>query len=206
MDEELARWAKQWQSQEEREMKIVAKHVGAHQLEGIAFAGVSALYAALGVALAALVVVMLWVGGPLLSGARVAQLLVSIGSLAFGAATVFVWRTQRVRARARLIDTPASIVRDLLLLRERELFWWTDKRVLGATGLWLALCAAVLSVAWHLELARGVPSDIYWVVGISTFVWFAGFAIAGYFRVRFLRADVRALEQVLAEIVDDAQV
>lgn len=203
MDEELARWAKQWQSQEERQMKVVAKHLGAHQSESISYVVLSTVFASGGIAAAALLAAVLWLGEPLLTAPRLAQLLLAIACTVFGLSLLAVGNGQRARARALLVDTPESIVRDLLLLRERELFWWTDKRVLTASALWLALCVAVIGVSWRMEIGHGVPPVLFWTMTALASASLVGFGIWGVFRVRFLRGDVRSLEAVLAEMVED---
>jgi hypothetical protein len=192
MDEELERWARAWQAMEVKHVNIMKRAQAAHRFEAM-WQGVLAAVVGLGVLLVA-------IGFELLAALGWHQVLLAVLALAFEGWAL--WRSwqQAALARARLVETPLGFVTDLMHLRERELFWWVDKRVLLAGGV-LVLAANGFAID---NLARfraaGEPRILSEaLVGLALLILVASF-IFGIRRVRYLRRDLASLRELRSEL------
>lgn len=196
MDEELERWARAWQSIEVKHVDIMKRAQAAHRFEAL-WQGVLAAIVGIGVLMVAVVVA-------LMAARQLSQLwpLLVIGVLTLAFEVWALWRSRQqvALARARLVATPLGVVTDLIHLRERELFWWVDTRVLIAGG---ALILAANAFAIH-TLARfraaGEPrvlAEAWMGLGLLILVVSIIFGIR---RVRYLRRDIAALREVRTEL------
>jgi type IV secretory pathway TrbD component len=145
MDEEFEMLKAQWKSVEFRPLPVVRTLVRAQRLQTLLWVGL----AAMGTVTLAVVGAVLLRNGVALRGPFAA------GRLAVGAVAglfllgyvVFAMLRDR-RDRAALSDAPQSVVRYLVSLRERELFWFTDRTVVFLSGLLMVAMGAFLLVLW----------------------------------------------------------
>ena len=192
MDEELERWAKAWQSMEVKHVNIMKRAQAAHRFEAM-WQGALAAILVSGVLMVAMTF-------KILAAIGWHQVLVTVLSLVFVAWALWRSRQQVALARARLVATPLGFVTDLMQLRERELFWWVDKRVL--------LVGAVLVLAAHtfaIDLlaryrAAGEPRVLAEGLMGLTLLLTAASVIFGIWRVRYLRRDLATLRTLRSEL------
>lgn len=192
MDEELERWAKAWRSMEVKHMSIMKRAQAAHRFEAM-WQGVLAAVIGSGV----LYVTLMFKA---LAAVGWHEVLVAVLSLAFGGWALWRSRQQVALARARLVETPLGFVTDLIHLRERELFWWVDKRVLLAGGvLTLAAHAFAVDVLARFR-AAGEPRVLAeGLMGLALLLTAAS-VIFGIRRVRYLRRDLATLRELRSEL------
>jgi hypothetical protein len=192
MDEELQRWARAWQSMEVKHVNIMKRAQAAHRFEAM-WQGMLAAILGSGVLMVALTF-------KLLAAVGWHQVLLAVLGLAWVAWAL--WRSRRdvALARARLVETPLGFVTDLIHLRERELFWWVDKRVLLAGGvLTLASNAFAVDVLARFR-AAGEPRVLAeGLLGLGLLILVAS-VIFGIRRVRFLRRDLATLHELRSEL------
>ena len=192
MDEELERWAKAWQSMEVKHVSIMKRAQAAHRFEAM-WQGVLAAVVGAGVLFVAMTFKLLVAVGW-------HEVLVGVLSVAFTGWALWRSRRQVAQARARLVATPLGFVTDLIDLRERELFWWVDKRVLLAGGvLVLAGHAFAVDVLARFR-AAGEPRVLAEGLMGLTLLATAASVIFGIRRVRYLRSELATLRDLRSEL------
>jgi hypothetical protein len=192
MDEELERWAKAWQSMEVKHVNIMKRAQAAHRFEAM-WQGVLAAVVGSGVLMVALTF-------KTLAAVGWHEVLIALLGLAFGGWALWRSRQQVAQARARLVETPLGFVTDLIHLRERELFWWVDKRVLLAAGvLTLAAEGFAIDILVRFRAAGEprVPSEC--LTGL-VLLFTAASVIFGIRRARYLRRDLATLHELRSEL------
>ena len=198
MDDELRAWATTWQSMEEHPMnlRLIERARAAYRFEAMLATlfwsglGVGALLTAAGL------------GRAFMFGASTARWL----QLSFALAAVLtgLWfmlraRRQILAARARLNETPQSLVADLLGLCEQELEAWQGKLSLTVTSV-LGLGAIVISIARIAGLTPGESPQLGWASLAFVVIALGALAAVGVRRVRLLRQESAALREIAAQL------
>lgn len=199
MDEELRCWAKTWKSMEVKDMKLVSQAQSAHRHEAISHS----------VSLIALLVAALGAGWLVVEAIASAQLHARWPGLVIGVTAVILvlefmrrWGRQIAEARAALTDTPAGMLRDLVRLYERRLWWWVGKwplrvtivmavvgLVYSANFVRIANVAAVQRVAWGAFAFQSLSLLVFLGVGLV--------------RVRHLRRELSRLRELQSQLAGD---
>jgi hypothetical protein len=196
MDEELERWARAWQSMEIKHVNIMKRAQAAHRQEAI-WQGMGAAAVGFGVLVVAIGFASVAASG--LSG-RWHFFLIPALSLPLAGWTLWRSGQQAALARARLVATPVGFVTDLMRLRERELAWYVDKRVLLAAGvLQLATIAFGVDIAARAR-AAGEPRTLVEGLLGSLLLFLVASVIFGIRRVRYLRRDLATLRELRSEL------
>jgi hypothetical protein len=192
MDEELERWARAWRSMEVKHVNIMKRAQVAHRFEAM-WQGVLAAVVGSGVLMVAL-------RFKTLAAIGWHQVLIPVLSLAFGGWALWRSGQEAALARARLVETPLGFVTDLIHLRERELFWWVDKRVLLAGGV-LTLAAIPFAVD-RLALARAAGAPWAFDAGLLGLglLLLVALVTFGVRRVRYLGRDLATLRKLRSEL------
>ena len=196
MDEELERWARAWQSMEIKHVNIMKRAQAAHRQEAI-WQGMGAAAVGFGV-----LVVVIGFASVAASGLSGRWHFFLIPALSLPLAGWILWRSgqQAALARARLVATPVGFVTDLMRLRERELAWYVDKRVLLAAGvLQLATIALGVDIAARAR-AAGEPRTLVEGLLGSLLLFLVASVIFGIRRVRYLRRDLATLRELRSEL------
>jgi hypothetical protein len=140
--------------------------------------------------------------GESVSAGVLAMEAITIVGLVVASGWVIRWRRQVQRAGRELTRTPPALVDELIATRERQLFWTGDRRVwLPAVVFLLGVAAATLYAGYELS-AAGRDATVFWAISGMLVAVLILQGTYSWFRVRFLRRELRSLREIRAELLD----
>lgn len=133
------------------------------------------------------------------STARWLQLSFALGAVLTGSWFMLRASRQEAEARARLTESPHSLVADLVGLCEQELQAWQGKLSLVVTGV-LALGGICIGIARIAGLAPGESPQLGWASLAFVLIAVGLLAAIGVRRVRVLRRELAELREIAAQL------
>lgn len=191
MDEQLERWAAAWQKQEIQDMQLLSRARKVHRTEAsMVTASVAGwLFAA----------VTLLVGFARV-GLRFWPLWFGLSALVIGGLILARDVRASMRTRAQLVETPLDLVRDMLLVHERELSWWTGRLSLGFSVVFGIVGLTMSAQVGSQLAARGNGALQAWSMLAVFCIALGALTYAGIKRTRYLRRELAVLRELRNEL------